>query len=74
MSKKRRDYLCTRFWWALARSPKALPCLFATRQDAVENRDSDERIFRVAVVPLERHARSARGRRSVGAERSRSRP
>lgn len=29
-----------------------MPCLFATRRDALENRDGDEYVLRVYVAPL----------------------
>lgn len=50
MTKKvKRGQVQSRSWWALVRSPKALPVLFASRKDALENADSDERIVRVDV-------------------------
>lgn len=50
MSEKRRvkrGQVQSRSWWALVRSPRSLPVLFASRKDAIENADPDERIVRI---------------------------
>lgn len=36
-------------WWALVRSPQSLPVLFASETAALEHRDPDEYVVRVAV-------------------------
>ena len=41
-------------WWALVRGPNKLPVLFATKQQAIENRDPDESLVRVMVTPWKR--------------------
>ena len=42
--------------WALVRGPKALPVLFASRRDALDNCDTDEYVVKVDVWPnSERH-------------------
>ena len=38
-------------WWALLRGPSSLPVLFSSRQDAIENRDTDEYLVEVRVSP-----------------------
>jgi hypothetical protein len=51
-------------WFALLRSPDALPVLFASRRDAEENRDSDEYLVVVMVRPASL-ADLGRGERAV---------
>lgn len=49
MSGRSQGRIKSRTWWALVRSPKSLPVLFASYEDAVENRDPDEYIVQVIV-------------------------
>jgi hypothetical protein len=53
----------TACWWALV-GPRGLPVIFSTRPQAVENREPDEVIWCVAVVPLERRPRANTGRKT----------
>lgn len=49
-------------WWALRRSKHGLPVLFETKADAIENADSDEAVYKVAVIncKLVRESQDAR--------------
>lgn len=38
-------------WYALLRKPGSLPCLFSSRQDAIDNMDTDEYFVKVHVRP-----------------------
>jgi hypothetical protein len=44
--------------WATARGPRAVPCLWGTYREAVENCDPDEFVVQVSVRPL-RHLQTA---------------
>ncbi len=56
-------------WWALLRGPASLPCLFASRRDAKENRDSDEYLVQVTVSPSD-IVQVVRGRRYLLAKKA----
>lgn len=47
-------------WWALVRRPGALPVCFASKRDAVANRDPDEYLVKVFVVPARVRDRATR--------------
>lgn len=50
MARSTREVkLVTKTWWALVRGPRELPVIFATRDQARENREDDEYLVRVKV-------------------------
>lgn len=73
-------------FWALLRGPASLPVLFSSKQDAIDNRDTDEYLVEVRVRPasallllrgertlLQRAKAAAAGRPRVPVEQKRKR-
>jgi hypothetical protein len=65
-------------FWGLLRKPDGMPCLFGSRQDAEENRDTDEYAVEVRVYPASAMAllrgRQELLRRKKEAAKAKSRP
>ena len=62
MARRRvpRGAIVSGTWWALVRTPKALPVLFSTKAGAEESADHDEQLVRVIVVGATARDREAR--------------
>ncbi len=81
MKKAKNRGMVAGRWFALLNKPDDLPCLFSSRKDAIENRDTDEYLVEVHVRPLSLHqlyqgerelaARRAAAAKIIGVPRSR---
>lgn len=56
MSQIQKRGLKRNRWWALVRNRRALPVLFASKQQALDNQDPDEYLVRVEVRAVPKKA------------------
>lgn len=58
--RKKAEGIRVKRWWALVNSPGDLPCVFETRQQAIENCCDDEYLVQIWVVPARVRDRDVR--------------